>query len=79
MAQLSLLSMLFLFFSFTTTSSRFAPVGGWTPVVEKRDYCYEDDYLLSFQYWIDDSASYCSSLLNINDYTTTVAPKTVQK
>ena len=40
-------------------------------VLEPRKICYEDDTLLSFQYWIIDSEPYCSSLLGIVDTTET--------
>lgn len=40
--------------------------------VEKRGICYDDDTLESFKEFIIDSAPYCSSLLGIEDFTSTV-------
>ncbi len=40
--------------------------------VDKREICYDDDTLLSFKQYILDSAPYCSSLLSIEDFTSTV-------
>lgn len=40
--------------------------------VDKRDICYDDDTFLSFKTYILDSAPYCSSLLGIEDFTSTV-------
>ncbi|KAL8967773.1 MAG: hypothetical protein Q9197_005244 [Variospora fuerteventurae] len=40
--------------------------------IEKRRLCFNDDTLLSFKYWILDAEPYCSSLLGIQDFTTTV-------
>ena len=39
----------------------------------EREICYEDDTLLSFEYWIVDSAPYCKSLLGIVDFTSTIS------
>lgn len=41
--------------------------------VDKREVCYDDDTLLSFKTYILDSAPYCSSLLGIEDFTSTVS------
>ncbi|KAL8924930.1 MAG: hypothetical protein Q9208_003813 [Pyrenodesmia sp. 3 TL-2023] len=41
--------------------------------VDKREICYDDDTLLSFKTYILDSAPYCSSLLGIEDFTSTVS------
>ncbi|KAL9019437.1 MAG: hypothetical protein Q9185_003329 [Variospora sp. 1 TL-2023] len=40
--------------------------------IEKRRLCFDDDTLQSFKYWILDAEPYCSSLLGIQDFTTTV-------
>ncbi|KAL8650633.1 MAG: hypothetical protein Q9210_003719, partial [Variospora velana] len=40
--------------------------------IEKRRLCFDDDTLLSFKYWILDAEPYCSLLLGIQDFTTTV-------
>lgn len=42
-------------------------------IQNKRGICYDDDTLESFKYWIVDSVPYCSSLLNIVDFTQTVS------
>lgn len=39
----------------------------------KRGICYDDDTLQSFKYWIVDSEPYCSSLLDLADFTRTVS------
>ena len=44
------------------------------PGLKPRYVCYYDDVLLSFETWRPDSEPYCSSLLGISDYTTTVGP-----
>ncbi|KAL8696849.1 MAG: hypothetical protein Q9201_007445, partial [Fulgogasparrea decipioides] len=41
--------------------------------IDKRGVCYDDDTYESFKYWIVDSAPYCSSLLGIVDFTSTVS------
>lgn len=41
--------------------------------VDKRGICYDDDTLESFQEYIVDSAPYCSSLLSIKDFTSTIS------
>ena len=41
---------------------------------QRREICYANDVLLSFQEWRDDSVPYCSALLNIQDVTTFVGP-----
>lgn len=41
-----------------------------------RDVCFQDDTLDSFEYWLEDAAPYCSSLLGISDYTVTLQPAT---
>ncbi|KAL8658885.1 MAG: hypothetical protein Q9226_000720 [Calogaya cf. arnoldii] len=45
-------------------------------LLQKRAICYDDDTLLSFKYWRVDAEPYCSSLLNINDLTSTLQPAT---
>ncbi|KAI4196139.1 MAG: hypothetical protein LQ346_003299 [Caloplaca aetnensis] len=44
--------------------------------VHARDICYDDDTFLSFRYWRQDSEPYCSSLLGIQDITSTLPPAT---
>ena len=44
--------------------------------VEKRGICYNDDTLESFKEFIVDAAPYCSSLLSIVDFTSTVSATT---
>ncbi|KAL8702737.1 MAG: hypothetical protein Q9201_004090 [Fulgogasparrea decipioides] len=44
--------------------------------LQERGVCYEDDTLLSFEYWRLDSEPYCSSLLGIEDVTSTLLPAT---
>ena len=43
---------------------------GFEVAIKVRQACYDDDTLLSFQYWSDDSVPYCSSLLSLQDRTT---------
>ena len=44
--------------------------------LQERAICFDDDTLLSFKYWRVDAEPYCSSLLNINDLTSTLQPAT---
>ena len=37
--------------------------------IEVRQACYDDDTLMSFKYWSEDSVPYCSSLLSLQDRT----------
>ena len=41
---------------------------------ERREICYYDDTLLSFEFWINDALPYCSSLLSISDSTVFSGP-----
>ncbi|KAI4187758.1 MAG: hypothetical protein L6R41_002604 [Letrouitia leprolyta] len=45
-------------------------------LLQEREICYDDDTLLSFRYWIIDSGPYCSSLLKLEDVTSTLPPAT---
>ena len=45
-------------------------------LLQERAVCYIDDILSSFQYWRRDSEPYCSSLLGIEDVTSTLPPAT---
>lgn len=45
-------------------------------VLQERGVCFQDDTLLSFEYWRLDSEPYCSSLLGIEDITSTLPPAT---
>ncbi|KAL9601888.1 MAG: hypothetical protein Q9219_002241 [cf. Caloplaca sp. 3 TL-2023] len=44
--------------------------------LQDRAVCYDDDISLSFRKWILDSEPYCSSLLGIEDVTSTLPPGT---
>ncbi|KAL9582521.1 MAG: hypothetical protein Q9212_003245 [Teloschistes hypoglaucus] len=44
--------------------------------LEERGPCYFDDYLESFKYWRLDSEPYCSSLLGVQDLTSTLPSAT---
>ncbi|KAL8922571.1 MAG: hypothetical protein Q9208_005074 [Pyrenodesmia sp. 3 TL-2023] len=44
--------------------------------LHQREVCYNDDTLESFRYWRQDSEPYCSSLLGIQDITSTLPPAT---
>ena len=61
-------STTFCFFLFLFSCSSLA-----SPELNLREVCYEDDIFLSFEYWLDDSVRYCSSILSISDLTTFVA------
>ncbi|KAL8777886.1 MAG: hypothetical protein Q9203_002307 [Teloschistes exilis] len=45
-------------------------------LLKERGTCFYDDTLLSFQYWRLDSEPYCSSLLGVQDFTSTLPSAT---
>lgn len=62
--------------SYATTLSVFLFFSSYSslafPGLKLREDCYENEVLLSFQLWIEDSVPYCSSILSISDSTTFV-------
>ncbi|KAL9010057.1 MAG: hypothetical protein Q9173_004967 [Seirophora scorigena] len=71
--------MMLLLAALLGTALAFPEIARWkradTPLQQRR-VCYDDDTLLSFRYWILDSEPYCSSLLGIEDITSTLPPAT---
>lgn len=48
-------------------------------LLKERGTCFYDDTLLSFQYWRLDSEPYCSSLLGVQDFTSTLPSATSRR
>lgn len=80
MASACLLSIWFLYAAgFLGVVIALPEVSQWRKanvMLQEREICYNDDTLQSFRYWIIDSEPYCSSLLKLEDVTSTQPPAT---
>ena len=74
-ARVRIASIVALIFSALASAEKL-PTRRLERAVEERQACYDDDILLSFQYWSNDSVPYCSSLLSLHDHTDYAVPVT---